>query len=149
MLVMKNQYMNHVDENFQLKDPTKRPDKFVMELGSTRFDKVGNKFAVANWSGHQEYYAKESQFESWTKIDLKSLLRVPYHDLEPNQRGRDWAFHSRLEKEVKSNFAMMKTTLPTVKRNPGVRDPHTKRTVMSVIWLATDEKKIILINKKV
>ncbi|KAF5773902.1 hypothetical protein HanRHA438_Chr13g0604711 [Helianthus annuus] len=107
MLVMKNQDMNPLDENFQLKDPKKRPDRFVMELGSIHYDKVGNKSKVANWGyeqdkqmwlitrecGHREYYAKESQFESWTKIDLKSLLRAPYHDQEPNQRGRGWAFH--------------------------------------------------------
>ncbi|MFS8035219.1 hypothetical protein Hanom_Chr17g01590491 [Helianthus anomalus] len=98
---MKNQDMNPLDKNFQIKDPTKRPDRFVMELGSSHYDTVGNKSMVASWrydhdknlglitreSGQREYYAKESQFETWTKIDLQSLLRAPYHDSDPNQRG--------------------------------------------------------------
>ncbi|MFS7926861.1 hypothetical protein Hanom_Chr04g00302081 [Helianthus anomalus] len=79
---------------------------------------------------------------------FSSFTSLPYHDPEPNQRGRGWVFHSRLEKEVKSNFATMKTTEPTVKRNPGVRDPHTKHTVKSVIWPATDKEKIIPISPK-
>ncbi|KAJ0786353.1 hypothetical protein HanOQP8_Chr02g0054471 [Helianthus annuus] len=159
---MKNQDPNPLDENFQLKDPTKRSDKLVMELGSSHYDDVGNKSEVACWryehdkemwlvtrkSGHREYYAKENQFESWTKIDLKSLLRAPYYDSEQNQRGRDWAFHSRLEREVKTNFAIMKTAEPTIKRNLGVHDPHTKRTIRSVIWPATDKEKIIPLAKK-
>ncbi|MFS7996622.1 hypothetical protein Hanom_Chr12g01132051 [Helianthus anomalus] len=86
--------------------------------------------------------------ESWKMIHLKSLLCAPYHDQEPNQRGRGWAFHSRLENEVKSNFATMKTIEPTVVRNPGVRDPHTKRTMKSVIWPATNKEKIIPISRK-
>ncbi|MFS7977596.1 hypothetical protein Hanom_Chr10g00905881 [Helianthus anomalus] len=145
LLVMKNQDLNPLDENFQLNDPTKRPDRLVMELGSSHYDEAGNKSEAACWryehdkemwlitrkSGHREYYAKESQFESWTKIDFKSLLRAPYYDPELNQRGRGWAFHLRLEREVKTNFATMKTAEPTVKRNPGVRDPHTKRTIKS------------------
>ncbi|KAM0063148.1 hypothetical protein Hdeb2414_s0003g00087671 [Helianthus debilis subsp. tardiflorus] len=157
MLVMKNQDLNPLDENFQLKDPTKRPDRYVMELGSSFYDQVGNKFEVACWrfehdkdmwlitrkSGHREYYAKEAQFESWTKIDLKSLLRALNYDPEPNQRGRGWAFHARLEKEVKSNFATMKTAESEIRRNPGVRDPFTKRTIKSVIWPLTDKEKII------
>ncbi|KAF5809061.1 hypothetical protein HanRHA438_Chr04g0162871 [Helianthus annuus] len=161
LLVMKNQDMNPLDENFQLKDPTKRPDRLVMELGSSHYDEVGNKSEVACWryeldkqmwlitrkSGHREYYAKESQFESWTKIDLKSLLCAPFYDPDINRRGRGWAFHSRLEREVRTNFATMKTAEPTIRRNPGVRDPHTKRTVRSVIWPATDKEKIIPIAK--
>ncbi|KAF5813704.1 hypothetical protein HanXRQr2_Chr03g0101851 [Helianthus annuus] len=35
LLVMKNQDMNPLDENFQLKDPSTRPDRLVMELVST------------------------------------------------------------------------------------------------------------------
>ncbi|KAJ0668513.1 hypothetical protein HanPI659440_Chr17g0690211 [Helianthus annuus] len=118
MLVMKNQDMNPLDENFQLKDPTKRPDRYVMELGSSFYDQVGNKSEVACWRyeqdkqmwlitrkcGHREYYAQEAQFESWMKIDLKSLLRAPFYDPEPNQRGREWAFHARLEREVKKQL---------------------------------------------
>ncbi|KAM0043277.1 hypothetical protein Hdeb2414_s0010g00339371 [Helianthus debilis subsp. tardiflorus] len=133
-----------------------------MELGSSHYDEIGNKSEVACWryehdqemclvtrkSGPREYYGKESQFESWTKIDLKSLLCAPYYNPDLNQRGRDWAFHSRLEREVKKNFATMKTTDPTVVRNPGVRDPHTKHTIRSVIWPATDKEKIIPIAKK-
>ncbi|MFS7999279.1 hypothetical protein Hanom_Chr12g01164181 [Helianthus anomalus] len=49
MLAMKNQDMNPLDENFQLKDPTKRPDKFVMELGSNHYYTVRNKSKVASW----------------------------------------------------------------------------------------------------
>ncbi|KAJ0797655.1 putative Longin domain, v-SNARE, coiled-coil domain-containing protein [Helianthus annuus] len=115
MLIMKNQDVNHVDENFQPKDPTKTSDRYVMELGKSHYDKVGNKSGITSWrydhdkkmwlvirdSGHREYYSKESQFESWTKIDLKNLLRAPYHDSDPNQRGRGWAFLSKLEREVK------------------------------------------------
>ncbi|MFS7936540.1 hypothetical protein Hanom_Chr05g00416771 [Helianthus anomalus] len=162
MLVMKNQDLNPLDENFQLNDPTKRPDRYVMELRSSYYDKAGNKFAIASWmyehdknmwlitreSGHREYYAKESQFESWTKIDLKSFLCAPYHDPEPNQRGRGWAFHSRLEKEVKNNFATMKTAESEIRRNPCVHDPFTKRTVKSVIWPPTNKEKIIPISRK-
>ncbi|MFS7977593.1 hypothetical protein Hanom_Chr10g00905831 [Helianthus anomalus] len=99
MLVMKNQDLNPLDENFQLNDPTKRPGRLVIELGSSHYDEVGNKSEAACWryehdkemwlitrkSGHREDYAKESQFESWTKIDLKSLLRAPYYDPELNQ----------------------------------------------------------------
>ncbi|MFS8002968.1 hypothetical protein Hanom_Chr13g01208341 [Helianthus anomalus] len=98
MLVMKNQDLNPLDENFQLKDPTKRPDRLVMELGSSHYEEVGNKSEVACWrykhdkdmwlvtrkSCHREYYGKENQFESWTKIDLKSLLRAPYYDPDLN-----------------------------------------------------------------
>ncbi|MFS7912409.1 hypothetical protein Hanom_Chr02g00129631 [Helianthus anomalus] len=46
---MKNQDVNHLDENFQLKDPTKRPDRLVMELVSSHYDDVGNKSEVACW----------------------------------------------------------------------------------------------------
>ncbi|MFS8021362.1 hypothetical protein Hanom_Chr16g01426541 [Helianthus anomalus] len=159
---MKNQALNPLDENFQLKDPTKRPDILVMELGSSHYDEVGNKSEVACWryehdkqmwpvtrkSGHKEYYAKENQFESWTKIDLKSLLRAPFYDSDLSRRGRGWAFHSRLEREVRTNIATRKTAEPTIKRNPSVRDPRTKRIVKSVIWPATDKEKIIPIAKK-
>ncbi|MFS7985016.1 hypothetical protein Hanom_Chr11g00993381 [Helianthus anomalus] len=69
-----------------------------MELGKSHYDKVENKSGITSWryghdkkmwlvireSGHKEYYSKESQFESWTKIDLKNLLRAPYHDSDPN-----------------------------------------------------------------
>ncbi|MFS7955715.1 hypothetical protein Hanom_Chr07g00645891 [Helianthus anomalus] len=103
---------------------------------------------ITRKSGHREYYGKESHFESWTKIDLKSLLSAPYYDPDLNHRGRGWAFHSRLEREVKTYFATMKTTEPTVRRNPGVRDPHTKRTVKSIIWPTTDKEKIIPLAKK-
>ncbi|KAJ0804369.1 hypothetical protein HanPI659440_Chr02g0037241 [Helianthus annuus] len=159
---MKNQDLNPLDENFQLKDPTKRPDKLVMELGSSHYDEVRNKSEVTCWryehdkqmwlvtrkSGHREYYAKERQFESWTKIDLKSLLCAPFDDPDLNRRGRVWAFHSRLEREMRTNFATMKTAEPTIRRNPGVRDPQNKRTVKSVIWPAIDKEKIIPIAKK-
>ncbi|KAJ0747508.1 hypothetical protein HanOQP8_Chr05g0190321 [Helianthus annuus] len=125
----------------------------MMELGSSHYDKVGNKFGITNWrydhdkkmwleirvSGHREYYSKESQFESWTKIDLKNLPRVPYHDSDPNQCGRGWAFHSKLEREVKNDFPNMKYAESFVKKNHGVRDPHTRRTIMTVIWLPTDK----------
>ncbi|MFS7967210.1 hypothetical protein Hanom_Chr09g00783111 [Helianthus anomalus] len=47
MLVMKNQDMNPLDEKFQLKDPTKRLDRYVMELGLRFYDQVGNKSEVA------------------------------------------------------------------------------------------------------
>ncbi|KAF5811715.1 putative Longin domain-containing protein [Helianthus annuus] len=120
MLIMKNQDVNHVDENFQAKDPTKTSDRYVMELGKSHYDKVGNKSGITSWrydhdkkmwlvirdGGHREYYSKESQFESWTKIDLKNLLRAPYHDSDPNQRGRGWAFLSKLEREVENCWAL-------------------------------------------
>ncbi|MFS8021073.1 hypothetical protein Hanom_Chr16g01423151 [Helianthus anomalus] len=146
ILIMKNQYMNPLDENFQLKDPTKKSDRYVMELGSSHYDKVGNKSNITSWrydhdknqrlvireSGHREYYANESQFESWTKIDLQNLLHAPYHDLDPNQRGRGWAFRLKLEKEVKNNFQNMKVVESYLKKNRGVRDPHTKRTIKTI-----------------
>ncbi|KAJ0813540.1 hypothetical protein HanPSC8_Chr17g0774591 [Helianthus annuus] len=103
---------------------------------------------VMRKSGHREYYAKQSQFESWMKIDLKSLLHAPFYDPDLNRRGRGWEFHSRLEIEVRTNFSTMKTTEPTIRRNLGVRDPHTKRTIKSVIWPVTDKEKIIPIVKK-
>ncbi|MFS7912495.1 hypothetical protein Hanom_Chr02g00130611 [Helianthus anomalus] len=82
--------MNPLDENFQLKNPMKRSDRYVMELGSSHYDLVGNKSKVTNWrydydknmwlinreSGQREYYAKESQFQTWTKIDFQSLLHI-------------------------------------------------------------------------
>ncbi|KAF5783129.1 hypothetical protein HanXRQr2_Chr11g0504321 [Helianthus annuus] len=162
LLVMKNQNMNPLDESFQLKDPSKIPDRLVMELGSSYYDEVGNKSDVACWryepdkemwlitrkSGHREYYGKESQFESWTKSDLKSLLRAPYYDPVLNKRGPGWAFHSRLEKEVRTNFATMKTAEPIVRRNPGVRDSYTRRTVKSIIWPPTNKEKVIPLTKK-
>ncbi|KAJ0746406.1 hypothetical protein HanOQP8_Chr05g0177241 [Helianthus annuus] len=91
MMVMKNQDVNPLDENFQPKDPTKMSDRYVTELGKSHYDKVGNKSTITSWrydhdkqmwlvireSGHREYYSKESPFESWTKIDLKNLLRAP------------------------------------------------------------------------
>ncbi|MFS7920002.1 hypothetical protein Hanom_Chr03g00219191 [Helianthus anomalus] len=103
---------------------------------------------ITRKSGHREYYAKESQFESWTKIDLKSLLCAPFYNPDLNRRGKGWAFHSRLEREVRSNFATMKTAEPTVRRNPGVRDPFNKITVKSIIWPPTDKDNIIPIAKK-
>ncbi|MFS7984983.1 hypothetical protein Hanom_Chr11g00993021 [Helianthus anomalus] len=94
MLIMENQDVNPLDENFQPKDLTKTSDRYVMELGASHYDKVGNKSRITSWrynhnkqmwlmireSGHIEYYSKESQFESWTKTDLKNLLRALYHD---------------------------------------------------------------------
>ncbi|MFS8023724.1 hypothetical protein Hanom_Chr16g01454821 [Helianthus anomalus] len=133
-----------------------------MELGYTHYDEVGNKSEVACWryepdkqmwlvtrkSGHREYYAKESQFESWTQIDLKSLLCAPYFDPDLSKKGRGWAFHSRLEREVRTKFATMKTAEPTVRRNPGVRDSFTRRTSKSVIWPPTAKEKIISLTRK-
>ncbi|MFS7918581.1 hypothetical protein Hanom_Chr03g00202851 [Helianthus anomalus] len=43
MLIMKNQDLNPLDENFQPKDPTKTSDIYVIELGKSHYDKVGNK----------------------------------------------------------------------------------------------------------
>ncbi|KAJ0726310.1 hypothetical protein HanPI659440_Chr12g0468831 [Helianthus annuus] len=162
MLVMKNQDMNPLDENFQLTDPTKRFDRYVIDLESSHYDTLGNKSKIVNWrydhdmnmwlitreSGHMEYYAKESQFETWTKIDLQSLLRTPYHDSDPNQRGRGWAFHAKLEKEVKNNFQNMKVAESYLRKSHGVRDPHTKRTIKTVIWPPTEKEKIIPIARK-
>ncbi|MFS7954477.1 hypothetical protein Hanom_Chr07g00630961 [Helianthus anomalus] len=162
LLVMKNQDMNPLDENFQLKDPSTKPDRLVMELGSTYYDEVGNKLEVACWryeldkrmwlitrkSRHMEYYGKESKFESWTHIDLKTLLRVPYFDPDLRKKGRGWAFHSCLEKEVRTNFDTMKTAEPTVRRNPGVHYSFTKRTLKSIIWPPTDKEKIIPLTRK-
>ncbi|KAJ0749929.1 hypothetical protein HanPSC8_Chr05g0203131 [Helianthus annuus] len=150
---MRNQDLNPLDENFQLKDPTQRPDRLVMELGSSHYNEVGNKSEVACWRYEPDKQMwlitrKSGHREPWTKIDLKSLLRAPYFDLDLSKRGRGWAFHSRLEREVKSNFATMKTAEPTIRRNPRVRDPHTKRTVKSVIWPTTDKEKISPISKK-
>ncbi|MFS8024485.1 hypothetical protein Hanom_Chr16g01463831 [Helianthus anomalus] len=133
-----------------------------MEFGFTHYDEVGNKSKVACWryepdkqmwlitrkSGHREYYGKESQFESLTQIDLKTLLRAAYYDPDLSKKGRGWAFHSRLEKEVRTNIATMKTAEPIVRRNPGVRDSFTRRTVKSIIWHPTDKKKIIPLIRK-
>ncbi|MFS7985027.1 hypothetical protein Hanom_Chr11g00993501 [Helianthus anomalus] len=117
-----NQDVNALDEKFQPKDPTKTFDRYVMELGKSHYVKVANKTGITSWrydhdkkmwlvireSGHKEYYSKESQFKSWTKFDLKNLLRAPYHDYDPNQRGRGWAFLSNLEWEIKNDFPNMK-----------------------------------------
>ncbi|KAM0057389.1 hypothetical protein Hdeb2414_s0005g00157641 [Helianthus debilis subsp. tardiflorus] len=162
MLVMKNQDMNSLNENFQFKDPTKQSDRYVMDLGSSHYDKVRKKSTVANWrydhdknmwlitreSGHSECYAKESQFESWTKIDLQSLLHAPYHDSDPNQRGRGWAVHAKLEREVKNNFQNMKVVDLYLKKSHAVHDTHTKRTVRTVIWPPTDKEKLIPVARK-
>ncbi|MFS7968296.1 hypothetical protein Hanom_Chr09g00795781 [Helianthus anomalus] len=117
MLVMKKQDMNLLDENFQLKDPTKRPDRYVMELGSSYYELVGNK---------SKGILHNSQFETSTKIDLQNLLRAPYHDSYPNQRGIGWAFRAKLEREVKKNLPNMKVVESYLRKNPGVRDPHAK-----------------------
>ncbi|MFS7910657.1 hypothetical protein Hanom_Chr02g00108801 [Helianthus anomalus] len=103
---------------------------------------------ITRKSGHKEYYAKESQFEYWTQIDLKTLFRAPYYDPDLSKKGRGWEFNSRLEKEVRTNFATMKTVEPIVRRNPGVRDSFTKRTVKSIIWPPTDKEKIIPLTRK-
>ncbi|MFS7930177.1 hypothetical protein Hanom_Chr04g00341051 [Helianthus anomalus] len=142
MLIMKNQDVNPLDGNFQPKDPTKTSDHYVMEPRS-HYGKVRNKLGITSWrydhkkqmwlvireSGHQEYYSKVSQFESWMMIDLKNSLRAPYHDSDPNQHGRGWAFLSKLEREVKNDFPNMKCAQSSVKKNRGVRDPYTGRTV--------------------
>ncbi|MFS8034477.1 hypothetical protein Hanom_Chr17g01581561 [Helianthus anomalus] len=103
---------------------------------------------VTRKSGHREYYGKESQSKSRTHIDLKTLLCAPYFNPDLSKRGRGWAFHSRLERDVRTNFAILKTAEPTVRRNPGVRDSFTKRTVKSIIWTPTDNKNILPITKK-
>ncbi|KAJ0456396.1 hypothetical protein HanIR_Chr15g0761971 [Helianthus annuus] len=48
MLIMKNQDVNPLDENFQPKDPTKKFDRFVMELGKSHYDKVRNKLGITS-----------------------------------------------------------------------------------------------------
>ncbi|KAJ0788425.1 hypothetical protein HanPI659440_Chr05g0191541 [Helianthus annuus] len=48
MMVMKNQDVNPLDENFQPKDPTKTSDRYVMELGKSHYDKVGNKSTITS-----------------------------------------------------------------------------------------------------
>ncbi|MFS7930602.1 hypothetical protein Hanom_Chr04g00346181 [Helianthus anomalus] len=68
-----------------------------------------------------------SQFETWTKIDLQILLCAPYQDSDLNQRGKGWAFHAKLEMEVKNNFENMKVAESYLRKSHGVRDPHTKR----------------------
>ncbi|MFS7974516.1 hypothetical protein Hanom_Chr09g00869711 [Helianthus anomalus] len=81
----------------------------------------------------KDVFLAKSQFELGTKIDLQNLLRAPYHDSDPNQRGRGWAFHSKLEKEVKNDFPNMKFVESYLKKNHGVRDPRTKRMINTVI----------------
>ncbi|MFS7929571.1 hypothetical protein Hanom_Chr04g00334061 [Helianthus anomalus] len=49
MIMMKNQDLNPPDEKFQLKDPIKRPNRFVVKLGSSLFNKEENKHVVASW----------------------------------------------------------------------------------------------------
>ncbi|MFS8004155.1 hypothetical protein Hanom_Chr13g01222351 [Helianthus anomalus] len=99
-------------------------------------------------SRHKEYYSKEYQFESWTKIDLKNLLRAPFHDSDPNERGRGWAFLTKLEREVKNDFPNMKYAESSFKKNRGVRDSYTGRTIKTLIWPSTDKEKIILAAPK-
>ncbi|MFS7954096.1 hypothetical protein Hanom_Chr07g00626301 [Helianthus anomalus] len=53
-----------------------------------------------------------------------------------------------LEREVKSNFATMKTAESEIRRNLGVCDPFTKRTIKSIIWPPTDKEKIIPLARK-
>ncbi|MFS7946755.1 hypothetical protein Hanom_Chr06g00540041 [Helianthus anomalus] len=88
---MKNQDVNPLDENFEPKDPTKKSNCYVMELGSSHYDKVGNKSKVASWrfdhekdlslitreSGHIEYYAKESH----SNHGRISICRIYYASL--------------------------------------------------------------------
>ncbi|KAJ0681409.1 hypothetical protein HanPI659440_Chr16g0635591 [Helianthus annuus] len=157
LLIMKNQDVNPLDENFQPKDPTKTSDRYVMEVGKSHYDKMGNKSGITSWrydqdkkiwlvireSGHREYYSKESQFESWMKIDLKNLLRDPYHDSDPNQRGTGWAFLSKLEREVKNDFPNMKHIMSSVKKSHGVRDTYTGRTMKTLIRSPNEKEKII------
>ncbi|MFS8022627.1 hypothetical protein Hanom_Chr16g01441761 [Helianthus anomalus] len=47
------------------------------QAGSSHPDDDKKMWLVIRESGHKEYYYKESQFESWTKIVLKNLLRAP------------------------------------------------------------------------
>ncbi|MFS7894010.1 hypothetical protein Hanom_Chr00s001384g01681031 [Helianthus anomalus] len=42
----------------------------------------------------------------------------------------------------------MKTAESEIRRNPGVRDPFTKRTIKSVIWPPIDNEKIIPLSRK-
>ncbi|MFS7997267.1 hypothetical protein Hanom_Chr12g01139661 [Helianthus anomalus] len=76
---------------------------------------------VIRENGRREYYSKESQFERWMMMDLKNLLRAPYHDSDPNQRGRGWAFLSKLEREVKNYFPSMKYAQSFGKKNRGIK----------------------------
>ncbi|MFS7929310.1 hypothetical protein Hanom_Chr04g00331011 [Helianthus anomalus] len=136
MLVMKNQDMNLLDENFQLKDPTQKSDRYVLELGLSHYDKVGT---------NQKLRTGDMIM---TKICEFIALRAPYHYSDPNQRGRGWAFHVKLEREVKNNFQNMKVAESYLKKSCGVRDPHTKQTIRTVIWPPTDKENVIPVAHK-
>ncbi|MFS7997000.1 hypothetical protein Hanom_Chr12g01136571 [Helianthus anomalus] len=114
-----------------------------VKITSWRYDHDKKIWLVIRESGHREYYSKESQFESWTKIDLKNLLRDPYHDSDPNQRGTGWAFLSKLEREVKNDFPNMKYIMSSVKTNHGIRDTYTGRTMKTLIRPPIEKEKII------
>ncbi|MFS8008871.1 hypothetical protein Hanom_Chr14g01277991 [Helianthus anomalus] len=131
MLIMKNQDVNLLDENVQPKDPTMTSDRYVIELGSSHYDKVGNKYGITSW-----------RYDHHKKMWL-NLLQAPYHDSDSNQRGRGWAFLSKLDREIKNDFPNMKYVESSVKKNRGVRDPYAGRTIKTMIWPPTDKEKII------
>ncbi|MFS7921681.1 hypothetical protein Hanom_Chr03g00239811 [Helianthus anomalus] len=113
-----------------------------MELGSSHYDEMGNKSEVACW-----------RFEPEKQM---CLLRAPYYDPDLSKRGRGLSFHSRLEKEVRTNFATMNTAEPIVRRNPGVRDSFTRRIRKFKFWaydpvlaeavVVTEEQSIRILN---
>ncbi|MFS7930596.1 hypothetical protein Hanom_Chr04g00346121 [Helianthus anomalus] len=121
---MRNKNINPLDSNLNPVNPSEVPERFVVDVGESLYDKVGNKFGIVSWrfdhdkdtwmitrANHEvEYYKTKASFESLTQSDLKELIRVSYVDSQTD--GKGWTFFRKLEREVKDRFSTMKWLIP-------------------------------------
>lgn len=88
-----------------------------------------------------------TKFTSWTRVDQTELARAPFH--KPSNDPKVWMFKKFIEDQVKNNFKDMKTAKSFTKKAKGVRDPHTGKPIVNVMWPPTDKVKSIPISKPI
>lgn len=147
-LVMRNVNLNRDETNYN-------QEKFIMEIGKSRYDKEGNRSGIHSWSfdsdkdlwvvrrndGSNEYYKNRVDFSSFTKVDLQELVNAPFTNPRDVSKARD--FFNFLQRQALIGFTGMKTAESTLKKYRGVTDPVTKKTISTVKWPATKKLKTV------
>lgn len=151
LLIIKNS-----DQNVATSD---HPDKYVIEMKKGFSDKYGDRSGIVSWgydadkemwwvkrkSGSMEYYNKMKNFKTWTKVDLTDLINAPYHN--PSNDPKASKFWNFLKNQVDNKFPTMPTAESFLKKASGVRDPHTGKRMVNVMWPATEKVKSIPLTK--
>lgn len=88
-----------------------------------------------------EYYKDTHDFCSWTKFNLTELSESLFHN--PSNDPKAFNFKRFLERQVKTQFARMKTVESLIKRDKDVLNPQTNEPMKIVMWPPTKQMKEI------